>query len=326
MAGCGANWHVPLADKQPVALSVWNRLRSFATTIARVIVTCFAAIVSASGGDEPVTTTIEQVSDAGAPKSCLTFRDADNLVYVEETGPRQLALLELTLSTGEIARLHPDFVNNQFGPAYSPAGTHFAYIKNIGNLNLRLVIENIEDHSSFEFGEDGFSGMQAPCFTPDGTRLLYSFPTDGRTHIWSCDLRCEDRRKEVDSSGINNWPTCTPDGLLVYASTRDGNYEIYSQPLAGGPAKRLTDSPTQDIRPVVDPEGRWIAFTSARDGNYEIYRMNLDGTGLVRLTNNPDQDDHATVSPTGGIYFVAEEAGQFRIERLNLAESESPAE
>ena len=254
-----------------------------------------------------------RLTSTGQPKSGLTFRDADTLAYVEEISAKQLALMQLSLSTGVVSRMHPEEKNVQFGLAFSPDRQNMAYIKSVGNLNLRLVIRRLETEAEFEFAEGGFSGMQNPCFTPDGQRLLYAYPVEGRQHIWSCNLKCEDRKRLVDSVGINNWPTCTPEGLLVFGSSRDGNFEIYSQPLTGGDARRLTYSPFQDIRPRVSPDGSQIAFTSARDGNYEIYVMSIDGTNVRRVTRNPERDDHPAWHPDGRLAYVAEQGGAFEI-------------
>ena len=76
--------------------------------------------------------------------------------------------------------------------------------------------------------------------------------------------------------------------------------------------RRLTDSPAQDIRPRLSPDGSRIVFTSNRDGNYEIYLMQSDGSHVVRLTNHPEQDDYAIWTPDGkSLIFLSERNGSF---------------
>ena len=81
--------------------------------------------------------------------------------------------------------------------------------------------------------------------------------------------------------------------------------------------RRLTNSPRQDLRPRISPEGSRIAFTSNRDGNYEIYVMKLDGSGLVRLTDNVEQDDFPVWDPDGkSLIVVSERDGQSDLYRI----------
>ena len=87
----------------------------------------------------------------------------------------------------------------------------------------------------------------------------------------------------------------------------------------GSDTRRLTDSPTQDIRPRYSPDGRRIAFTSHRDGNAEIYVMNADGSGLRRITENDERDDYADWHPDGKrLVIVGERQGRFDLHLVQV--------
>lgn len=49
-------------------------------------------------------------------------------------------------------------------------------------------------------------------------------------------------------------------GSVVFLSTRDGNYELYSVPLAGGVERRLTQTPENEISPALSPDGTRLLF------------------------------------------------------------------
>jgi len=49
-------------------------------------------------------------------------------------------------------------------------------------------------------------------------------------------------------------------GSLVFVSTRDGNYELYSVPLAGGVEQRLTQTAENEITPALSPGGTRLLF------------------------------------------------------------------
>ena len=71
--------------------------------------------------------------------------------------------------------------------------------------------------------------------------------------------------------GYEGEPTFSPDGkTIAYVADRDGNFEIYLQQIAGGPALNLTQNSAADIQPSFSPDGREIAFVSGRSEGSEI--------------------------------------------------------
>jgi len=97
-----------------------------------------------------------------------------------------------------------------------------------------------------------------------------------------------------DNSGVSVngdvWSFTTgefPDNRLVFASNRDGNYEIYSASVNGENIVRLTDNPARDWWPVFNPDRDLIAFTSTRSISSHIYVMNTDGSSVEKITSVP---------------------------------------
>ena len=70
---------------------------------------------------------------------------------------------------------------------------------------------------------------------------------------------------------------------VAFMSARDGNWEIYSADLNGGPTKRLTNNGAQDGLPTWSPDGKSIAFVSNRGGAWAIWVMNADGSDQRKL-------------------------------------------
>lgn len=60
--------------------------------------------------------------------------------------------------------------------------------------------------------------------------------------------------------------------------------DLYSAPLAGGTARRLTSHPGVEIFPHFSPDGRSVAFTGQYDGNTEVYLIPAEGGEPKRLT------------------------------------------
>ena len=100
---------------------------------------------------------------------------------------------------------------------------------------------------------------------------------------------------------------------MVFASNRDGNYEIYVMGINGKDPRRLTNNHHGDWSPSWSPDGKRIVFSSERDGNFEIYVMDADGENQQRLTNN-GHDDSPSWSPDGKrIAFSSRREGNWEI-------------
>jgi Tol biopolymer transport system component len=107
-------------------------------------------------------------------------------------------------------------------------------------------------------------------------------------------------------------------GLIVFSSTRDGNYELYTMQPDASEQTRVTHDPAADIDPAWSPDGGRIAFTSDRDGNPEIYVAGADGTGVVRLTQSAGFNVDPTWSPDGRrIAFTSNRTGNDDIYAMN---------
>ena len=102
----------------------------------------------------------------------------------------------------------------------------------------------------------------------------------------------------------------SPDGTrIAFASTRDGDYEIYVMNADGTNVVRLTDHPQSDAAPSWSPDGRRIAWRTNRDGNPEIYAMDPTGANVRRVTTNAAADEAPDFSPDGRIAFASNRQG-----------------
>jgi serine/threonine protein kinase/sugar lactone lactonase YvrE len=66
--------------------------------------------------------------------------------------------------------------------------------------------------------------------------------------------------------GLQTEPAWSPDGrFIAYASDREGNFDIWVQPVGGGNPVQVTRSPAHDWQPDWSPDGNSIVFRSERD-------------------------------------------------------------
>lgn len=86
---------------------------------------------------------------------------------------------------------------------------------------------------------------------------------------------------------------------IVYSSTRDGNWEIYTMNTDGSQQVRLTQNFAEDFTPVWSPTGEEILFLSDRDGVPDLYLMDADGKNVRRVFKKSARREHPTWSPDG---------------------------
>lgn len=127
----------------------------------------------------------------------------------------------------------------------------------------------------------------------------------------------------------------TPDGTdVVFVSNRDGqdkeawstNNDVWSVPVTGGAAKKLTPNPAADVQPLFTPDGRFMIVRAQRRAGFESDRWYLDvydrASGARRTVfETPDLSvSDYTLSQDGRtIYFTASTNGTDNLYSVPLA-------
>jgi hypothetical protein len=77
---------------------------------------------------------------------------------------------------------------------------------------------------------------------------------------------------------------------IAFASSRDGDFEIYTMRPDGSDVRQLTETSSDEAMPVWSPDGTSIAYASAGDEDdaltWEVFVMRADGSDRKQLTDN----------------------------------------
>ena len=104
--------------------------------------------------------------------------------------------------------------------------------------------------------------------------------------------------KKVSSDPICFWHGWSMDGkTLAYTGVKKDNPDIYTIPVNGGKAKRLTKTEGLDDGPEYSPDGKFIYFNSYRTGHMQLWRMGVDGSNPEQLTFDSYSNWFPHISP-----------------------------
>ncbi|AHG88938.1 WD40-like beta Propeller containing protein [Gemmatirosa kalamazoonensis] len=159
-------------------------------------------------------------------------------------------------------------------------------------INTAFANKNNNDHVlSFDGKLMGISDQSAP----PGQSLVYVVPATGGTP------------RRVTERGPSYFHGFSPDGKwMAFTGQRDGVFDVYKIPTAGGAEIRLTTAEGLDDGPEYSPDGRYIYFNSSRTGRMQIWRMKPDGSEQTQITDDGFNNWFPHVSPDGKwIVYIA---------------------
>lgn len=81
--------------------------------------------------------------------------------------------------------------------------------------------------------------------------------------------------------------------------------DLYTLPISGGVAIRLTSGPAYDMQPRWSPDGRHVLFTSDRGGSDDIWMMTAEGRDLRPVTQDLGHEVNCPAWCAEADYIVA---------------------
>jgi WD40-like Beta Propeller Repeat/HYR domain len=205
-------------------------------------------------------------------------------------------------------------------PMWSPDGTRIVF-SSARESNNRIFRMNADGSSQTRLTEPPLTvfGDEEPSWSRDGSRIAFRSDRElGDLHIWTMNAAGTGLLRLTGAgTGTNINPVWAPGvDRIAFASSRDGDFEIYTMDASGGNVLQHTSNGAFDSNPDWGPNGR-IAFQSDIDGDVDVWVLNQDGT-LTQLTNDPAFDSAPTWSPDGTkLAFQSNRDGDFEIFTMN---------
>ncbi|HZS11906.1 MAG TPA: Tol-Pal system beta propeller repeat protein TolB [Nitrospirales bacterium] len=179
------------------------------------------------------------------------------------------------------------------------ARTKIAFVSEQGG-SRELYVMDYDGYAPRQVTADGFLNLM-PRWSRDRKYLIFtSYRSRSKQNIEMIELASGQRWTLVSLNGLNITPALSPDGSwLAFATSHDGNSEIYKLDTNTKELHRLTFHSSGDLSPAWSPTGRDLAFVSDRGGGPQVYVMNADGSNVRRLTFEGDYNAAPAWSPRG---------------------------
>jgi hypothetical protein len=167
---------------------------------------------------------------------------------------------------------------------------------------------------------EGRSATQ-PCFSTDGTRLIYATP-EGLQRLTLASLEVVSH-----STGPTDADACwSPDDVdIVFAGARardpgpDSDLEIRLDKAAGATSQPLTENELADQDPAFTFDGKSVIWVQGSGARRELQLLSTDRATARQLTNNDVADTDPAVSLVDGrVVYASGASGTFDLYVLTI--------
>jgi TolB protein len=143
--------------------------------------------------------------------------------------------------------------------------------------------------------------VRNPAVDRAGKWIVVEAKLEPQSELYKIDIAGRSQKStRLTTSKHGNFSPATIDAKsIAFASSRDGDSEIYKLDVVTKRAKRLTAFHKDDWSPRPSPDGKTIAFLSDREGKPQIFLVGPAGTNLRRLSTGDGEEDEPTWSPDG---------------------------
>jgi len=236
--------------------------------------------------------TITEAQDSGRTSELglsTNSHDAPDMQTVASTNAKRSKIALMNTDGSGVVDLHV----HGSDPSLSPDGTKIVYCSSRETLYSEIYVISSDGSADHRLTNISTGDSCGPVWSHDGKQIaFYAFALSQPSRnpqIWVMSPDGSNQKKLADH-GID--PSWSPDDKqIVFASKRDGIFQIYAMNVDGGNVRRLTKHNSEDSNPVWAPDGAAIAYISATgDDRRGLYLMNADGSDQHGLAHSKHQD------------------------------------
>ena len=166
--------------------------------------------------------------------------DGQRLVYEEWNG--QTDLFSLDTHAPSAAPQQLTFTTRwDWNPTVSPDGKRLAYVSDRSGYS-EIWVSDLGGGDALKLTAFGGPYTSGPSWSPDGRYIVFDNPAvDGNFDLYEVNADGGAPRRLTTAPAEDRFAHFSPDGRWIYfSSRRDGEWEIWRMPAAGGEAEQVT--------------------------------------------------------------------------------------
>jgi hypothetical protein len=227
---------------------------------------------------------LQKISTATEPRTPAYSARLARVAYIAADG----VLRELDLRSGIDAELlRPSKTVAYTQPAYRPTSEELYVVALREGSSIETDIGRVDRSTQrFVVVLHQRSAQFEPSFTRDGGRMIYSNVACASEcpkiiqEVWTMEMGSGVAEQLTLFNAVARQPAVDPQGAVVFASNREGFYQLWRATEAGGETVALTHERAVDESPVVSDSGD-VYFIRRTEAGARL--MRLDRTGEVAV-------------------------------------------
>lgn len=230
---------------------------------------------------------------------------------------------EIWVMAGDGSNAHAVTDGGGSQPQWAPDGSMIVFVRvRTTGLDTAIWTVDVTSGEQTEVTLDASARDSYPSWSPDGALLAFETARDIYTMRPDGTERTNRSNDGMTNSGNYGRAVWSPDSThIIYVSTKTGDSEVWSVPVAGGAPTNLTQSPSTDDFAMYgvlqwSADGGRIYFTRREladpANTFELFRMGPTGTAqtpLGLLEYSPvvaEFDGEMTLAGSGQIAWTSE--------------------
>jgi TolB protein len=237
----------------------------------------------------------------------------------DDTAPPAQAssIVLMSLADGSVTELGESRFTDIDDLVWHPSGDSLIIAAVEGSLPQAQLWEVAYPSGTSRRLTNSLNGHHSVSITADGKSIVTG-EVYSQSAVWvSPDLKPENAKQIMPSTGDTWGFAWTPDNRIVYVSNQTGDTEVWIMDADGANAKPLTNDRTFKTIPVVSPDGRHIVYSGSENGG-AIVRVDIDGGNKFEIVSGVGADN-PDISPDGKwVIYNAWIEGISRILRVSI--------